>query len=222
MNEVSLIYLQISYFYFLKIKQYIFYLIKNISSRNHKYLIMHKLNSQDFFFNFKSKIILFILSLLKKTSLYTLQTWIVMQEKSPCYSTIVRDDTVASIWKTQENVVSTANKTILYTFPIRVLRVETSLSCHHQPETPCIDGRRGNEVRSLFIARPVYSAFNLHRDKYRLAETTDLCPLPDRKGEEVPEPVGVESGGGGGRDESKEIQRRGETSISLGNERKRI
>lgn len=42
---------------------------------------------------------------------------------------------------------------------------------------------RGNEVRSLFIARPVYSAFNLHRDKYRLAETTDLCPLADRKGE---------------------------------------
>lgn len=70
-------------------------------------------------------------------------------------------------------------------FPIRVLRVETSLFCHRQPETPCIRmyGGRGNEVRSLFIARPVYSAFNLHRDKYRLAETTDLCPLADRKGE---------------------------------------
>lgn len=69
--------------------------------------------------------------------------------------------------------------------------------------------RRGNKVRSLFIARPVYSAFNLHRDKYRLAETTDLCPLADRKGEKSTGTDGCRGGGGGGggRDESKEIQR---------------
>lgn len=128
---------------------------------------------------------------------------------------------VASIWKTQENFVSTANKTILHTISDTCFaRRDISLLSPPAWDTLYTDGRRGNQVRSLFIARPVYSAFNLHRDKYRLAETTDLCPLADRKGEEVPEPVGV--GGGGGRDESKEIQRRGETSISLGNERKRI